>query len=183
MPQPVSYGHDVGELLDFVEAHLGPRYALFDRRADFDGYLTMKNVVVSLRFEVTDGCDCCHWKCQNISFGTIGMDVGEITRRIEEKNKKAATYDCGAASEKWLLIAASGSAPSNRAAAADQQVNWVDAELQEVCRNSPFVRIFFWERAAQWYKSLKPDEPAVSYSNLRGSKRGGDRNGDAASFQ
>jgi hypothetical protein len=124
----------------------------------------MKNVVVSLRFEVTDRCDCFDWQCQNISFGVIGTDVGKITERIKGKNKKAAKYDCGPVSEKWLLIAASGSTPGNQAAAADAQANWVDAELQEVCRNSPFLRIFFWERTAQWYKSLKPDELAVSYS-------------------
>ena len=69
-------------------------------------------MVVSLRFDVTDGFDCCHWTCQNISFGTIGTDVAEINRRIEDKNKKAAKYNCGEASEKWLLIAASGSAPA-----------------------------------------------------------------------
>lgn len=153
-----------GELLDFVEAHLGQRNAKYDRSADFDGYPTMKKVVVSLRFEVTDGWDCFHWQCQNISFGVIGTDVRKITERIKGKNKKAAKYDCGTASEKWLLIAASGSTPGNQAGPADAQVNWVDAGLQEVCGNSPFVRVFFWERAGQWYKSLKPDELAISYS-------------------
>jgi len=153
-----------GELLDFVEAHLGPRNANYDRRADFDGYPTMMNAVVSLRFEVTDSWDYFDWQCQNISFGVIGTDVGKITAKIKDKNTKAATYDCGTASEKWLLIAASGSMPGNQAAPADAQVNWVDAGLQEVCGNSPFARVFFWERAAQWYKSLKPDELAVSYS-------------------
>ena len=153
-----------GELLDFVEANLGQRKAKYDRRADFDGYPTMKNAVVSLRFEVTDSWDYFDWQCQNISSGVIGTDVRKITERIKGKNKKAAKYDCGTASEKWLLIAASGSTPGNRAAPADAQVNWVDEELQEVCGISPFVRVFFWERVSQWYKSLKPDEHAVSYS-------------------
>ena len=157
------------ELLDFLEAHLGPKHALFQRRADFDGYPTLKNMVVSLRFDVTDGFDCCHWTCQNISFGTIGTDVAEINRRIEDKNKKAAKYNCGAASEKWLLIAASGSGASNRAGPDGLDANWNDEGLQGSCRNSPFARIFFWERAAQWYKSLKPDEPVVSYSKDRSS--------------
>lgn len=159
------------ELLDFLEAHLGlgPKPALFQRRADFDGYATLKHMVGSLQFEVAAGRDCCLWTCENVSFGTIGTDVDEIKRRIEDKNRKAPRYNCGAATEVWLLIAASGSGPSNRADPDGLEVNWNDEGLQGSCRNSPFARIFFWERASQWYKSLKPDEPVVSYSKDRSS--------------
>ncbi len=152
------------EVLDFLEAHLARTSGLFQRRVDFDGYPTMKKVVVSLQFDVTHGFDCCHWACQNISFGFIGTNADVIRLAIAKKTSEDAKYKCGPADEIWLLIAASGSGPSNRSGPASQQVNWSDADLQRLCCNSRFARIFFWERVAQWYKSLKPDEPVVSYA-------------------
>jgi hypothetical protein len=151
------------ELLDFLEAHLDSGSALFQRRADFAEYPRMKGAVASLEWRRTDGFDWCHWTCQNISFGFVGINLGRITSAIADKNKEAAMYNWCAASEKWLLIAASGSHPSNAAGPANQQVNWSDANLAVLCRESPFDKIFFWDRGTRWYKSLKPDETVVEY--------------------
>jgi hypothetical protein len=137
---------------------------------DFAGYPTLESLVTSMSvYRIGGGCRAhrCGWRCSNTSFGFIGTDVDRIKIAIDRKNTKAARYNWRSANEKWLLIAASGSSPSNRAGPPDQLVNWSDPQLQQVCGNSPFQRIFFWDYVLCWYKSLKPDEPAVSYASER----------------
>ena len=159
------------ELVAFVEAHPVSKsnYPSFCRQ-HFSGYPTLESLICSLLlFRRTDDAvftSRCSWMCSNISTGNIGLNLRNIKTDIENKNKKAVSYNWGRAKEKWLLIAAAGNV-SNHAGGPIQDVNWTDTELLELCRNSPFDRIVFWERHRCWCKWLKPNKPIVELPGFR----------------
>ena len=155
------------ELVNFVEAHQDrpSKFLLFSGR-DFNGYPTLVSMLSSLgllRETNNAGDPRCTWTCINITSGCIRPNLEYIKSAINIKNKKATGYDWGNASEKWLLIVASSSNLSNVAGRDMQKVNWVDPKLLDLCRESPFDRIVFWDRDCRWYKWLKPSEKVVQY--------------------
>ena len=105
---------------------------------------------------------CC-WTCTNITTGYMRLNLEYIKSAIKNKNKKATKYNWANATEKWLLITASSSNLSNNAGPARQNVNWADPKLLDLCCESLFDRIVFWERVRSWYKWLKPSEEVVVY--------------------
>lgn len=159
------------ELVDFVEAHPVERskHVSWQFRGLVHRYPTIQSLLNSLilsrwtNHEVV--ASRCSWTCSNVATGHIGLSLCYIKTAIENKNKKADKYNWGDTSEKWLLIAASGATLSNLAGPAKQDVNWTDTDLMELCRNSPFDRIVFWERTRCWYKWLKPEERIMQYRN------------------
>jgi len=160
------------EIVAFTESHpvrLSEHCRWCSR--DFDnGYPTMQSLLASLWLSrwTNDAvfASRCSWICCNVATGQIGFSLPYIKTAIENKNEKASGYDWGNADEKWLLIAASGHTVSNRAGPHTQDADWTDAGLMELCRNSPFDRMFFWERISHWYKSMEPDNPIVQYRKL-----------------
>ena len=77
-------------------------------------------------------------------------------QRTEGRGRGAVKYNWMSAHEKWLLIVAAGDTLSNNAGPPDQQVNWNNSVLCDLCRKSPFDKTVFWEYTRNWYKSLKP---------------------------
>ncbi len=156
------------ELIDFVEAHrVGQSESLRFRCHDFNGYPMLESMLSRLRLsrwtdDAVHASRCC-WVCANITSGYIRLNLNYIKSAIKNKNKKATGYNWDNANEKWLLIAASGGNLSNNAGRDMQNVNWADPELLDLCRNSLFDRIVFWERIRRWYKWLKPSEKVVQY--------------------
>lgn len=159
------------ELVDFTEAHpVAPSERLRWCSRDFDEkYPTMQSLLASVLLSrwTNDAvfASRCSWICSNVATGNIGFSLRYVETAIENKNEKACNYDWDNADEKWLLIAASGATLSNQAGPPIQNENWADAKLTELCRNSPFDRIIFWERIRCWYKWLKPDSRTVQYRN------------------
>ncbi len=159
------------ELVDFVEAHPVRRSEHFRWWSrDFDDrYPTVQSLLafllLSRRTDHAVIASRCSWICSNVTTGAIGFTLRYIKTAIENKNKKASNYTWVDTNEKWLLIAASGATLSHQAGPPIQNANWTDAKLKELCRNSPFDRIIFWERTRCWYKWLKPDRRIVQYRN------------------
>ncbi len=159
------------ELVGFAETHRVARseHVRWCSRDFDDRCPTMQCLLASLLLSrwTTDAVHAsrCSWVCDNASTGNIGFHLRYVVTAIENKNKKATRYDWDNADEKWLLIAASGSTASNRVGPPIQDANWRDATLTELCRDSPFDRIVFWERICCWYKWLKPDSRTVQYRN------------------
>ncbi len=159
------------ELVAFVEAHpVRKSQHIQFRHRDFNGYQTLESLLSSILLSRwTDDvvlASRCSWTCSNVTTGGIGLNLSYIKTAIENKNKKANNYEnWGDAREKWLLISASGSNLSNHAGPPMQNVNWADSELLDLCRNSPFDRIVFWERIRNWYKWLKPSKEVVQYKD------------------
>lgn len=150
------------ELVDFTEAHPVRRseHTSWRSRDFYDRYPTMHSSLASLLLSrrTDDGVTAsrCSWTCSNVHTGPIGWSLCYIRTAIENKTKKALNYNWDDANEKWLLIAASGATLSNRTGPPALNVSWNDANLRELCRNSPFDRIVFWERIRCWHKWLKP---------------------------
>lgn len=158
------------ELVNFVEAHqVRQSEHLRFRNPDFNGYPMLGFMLSRLRLSRwTDDAvlaSRCSWTCSNITTGGICLSLKYIKSAIKNKNKKATRYNWGNANEKWLLIAASSSNLSNNAGPAMQNVNWADPELLDLCCESLFDRIVFWERVRCWYKWLKPSDKVVQYKN------------------
>lgn len=160
------------ELVSFVEAHpVRMRQPLTFRHRDFNGYSTLISLCASLlllrKTNVAVLASRCSWTCLNITTGGIGLNLGYIKSAIQNKNKKATSYNnWGCAKEKWLLIAAGGrNLLSNQAGPPMQNVNWADPQLLGLCCGSPFDRIVFWESIRCWYKWLKPRKNVVQYKN------------------
>ncbi len=157
------------ELVNFVEAHqVRQSQHLNFRRHDFNGYPMLGSMLSWLILSRwTDDAvlaSRCSWTCSNITTGGICLSLEYIKSAIENKNEKATGYNWGNANEKWLLIAASGKNLSNKAGKAGQNVNWADPDLLDLCCESPFDQIVFWERSCHWYKWLKPSEKEVQYT-------------------
>jgi len=158
------------ELVNFVEAHqhqVRPSKFLRFSCRDFNKYPTLVSMLSSLQLlrgtdDAVPASRCC-WTCANITTGDIRLNLKYIKSAIRHKNKKATKYNWDNANEKWLLIAACSSNLSNNAGPASQNVNWVDPELLDLCCESLFDRIVFWERVRCWYKWLKPSEKVVQY--------------------
>jgi hypothetical protein len=155
------------ELIDFVEAHqVGQSEPLQFRYRDFNGYPKLESMLSWLRLSETDDAVCVFRRslaCYNITTGGIGVRLEYIKSAIKKKNKKATKYNWGDANEKWLLIAASSDIISNHAGRAMPKVNWEDPELLDLCCESLFDRIIFWEKVSCWYKWLKPSEKVVEF--------------------
>jgi len=156
------------ELVNFVESHqVRQSEHLRFRCHEFKGNLILESMLSELRLSRwTDDAvhaSRCSWICSNINTGHIPLNLEYIKSAIESKNKKAIKYNWGSASEKWLLIAASGGNLSNIAGAHMQNVNWADPDLLNLCCKSSFDRIVFWERTCRWYKWLKPSQKIVEY--------------------
>jgi len=158
------------ELVNFAEAHRVRQleHLRFDYR-NFNGYPMLEFMLSRLMLSRwTDDvflASRCSWTCSNITTGGICLSLKYIKSAIKSKNNKATKYNWGNASERWLLIAACGSNLSNQAGAPMQNVNWADPDLLNLCCESPFDRIVFWERTRCWYKWLKPSEREVQYKN------------------
>lgn len=158
------------ELVNFVEAHqIKPSKSLRFSCRDFNGYSTLVSMLSSLQLlrgtdDVVPASRCC-WICANITSGNIRLNLKYIKSAIKNKNKKATGYNWDNANEKWLLITASGDNLSNNAGPARQNANWADPELLDLCSESLFDRIVFWERIRCWYKWLKPSEEVMQYRN------------------
>ena len=159
------------ELVDFVETHpVGKSAHVRWTSRDLEQHPTLQSLVATILLSRWTNDEVfasrCSWTCCNITTGGIGLNLGYIKAAIENKNKKANNYEnWGDANDKWLLIAASGSILSNHAGPPMQNVNWADSELLDLCRNSPFDRIVFWERIRNWYKWLKPSTEVVQYKD------------------
>jgi hypothetical protein len=157
------------ELVNFVEAHqVRPSGFLRFSCRDFNEYPTLVSMLSSLQLSRwTDDAVCasrCSWVCANITSGYVRLNLKYIKSAIRHKNKKATRYNWDNANEKWLLITASGGNLSNNAGPAiGQNVNWADPELLDLCCESLFDRIVFWERIRRWYKWLKPSEKVLQY--------------------
>lgn len=155
------------ELVDFVEKHpvrINTHECLASR--DFVGYTELRSSIDRIVLSRWTDDDVypsrCAWTCDNLAAGHIGCKLDYITGAIGVKNEKAKKYpNWGNASEKWLLIAASGNNVSNRAGPSMQDVDWEDSNLRKLCGVSIFDRIVFWERVSNWYKWVKPNEKLV----------------------
>ncbi len=161
------------ELVNFAEAHQVRQLERLQFRCrDFHGYPMLVSMLSRLMLSRwTDDAvfaSRCSWTCSNITAGGTCLSLKYIKSAIKNKNMKATKYNWGDASEKWLLIAASSDNISNNAGPAIQHVNWVDPELLELCGESLFDRIIFWERIRRWYKWLKPSETVVQYNTGSG---------------
>ncbi len=158
------------ELVNFVEAHQvrKSQHLRFHCR-DFNGYPMLVSMLSRLWLSrwTDDAVPAFrgHWICSNITSGGICLDLEYIKSAIKKKNEKATKYNWGNANEKWLLIAASDGNLSNEAGPAIKNVNWADPELLDLCCESLFDRIVFWERIRCWYKWLKPSEKVVQYKD------------------
>ena len=149
------------KLVNFIEAHqAGQSERLKFRSCDFNGYPMLESKLSWLRLSrwTDDAVPACRsaWTCENIKTGGICLSLEYIKSAIKKKIEKATGYNWGDANEKWLLIAASGGIISNNAGALMHSVNWTDPKLLDLCRESPFDRIVFWERVHCWHKWLKP---------------------------
>ncbi len=155
------------ELIDFVEAHqVRQSEPLPFRYRDFNGYPKLESMLSWLRLSETDDAVCVFRRsltCYNITTGYFRLSLEYIKSAIKIKNKKATKYNWGDANEKWLLIAASSGNISNNAGRAMPNVNWADPELLDLCCESLFDRIVFWEKVRCWYKWLKPSEKVVEF--------------------
>jgi hypothetical protein len=151
------------EIVDFLEVHpiagsvRFPQHTAASPGTEFSEFPTLKRMVFSMRLEEIPGI--AHFsrhqrRCFNISTGSIGLNLDYIRTSIKNKNKKAANYDWRRADEKWLLIVAACGNLSEHAGPPEEE-KWDDPELRTLCCESPFHRIYFWERARRWYKSLK----------------------------
>lgn len=97
------------------------------------------------------------WACCNLTTGNIAVSLSYIESAIEQKNKKATSFEnWGDAAEKWLLIAAGSGDVNTHAPRFAPNINWNDPELTKLCRSSYFDKIAFWEPVGQWHKWLKP---------------------------
>ena len=169
----ISLANQVAEeIVDFLEKHSfsgRKRFPPANARppiAIFSGFSTLENMVSYMWIHWKKGGDYYpynNWICENISTGCIGLDLNYIKSAIKAKNEKATEYNWQPTDEKWLLIAANGKILSNKAGPPEQQVDWNDSELGDLCRESPFDKIIFWEYVRDWYKSLKPNCPIVRY--------------------
>lgn len=158
------------ELVDFLESRpfkdeeqLPPYFSL-PPITTFDGFPTLKSTIFRMSINRIKGRYFrarCSWMCSNITTGCIGLNLNYIKTAIDKKNRKAAKYNWMSADEKWLLIVAAGDILSNNAGPPEQQVDWNDSDLQELCRTSPFDRIVFWEYVRDWHKMLKPNGPTA----------------------
>jgi hypothetical protein len=151
------------ELVDFLEGQAITDHARFPSHSahspgiEFSDFRLLKSMVADMSIQRIPGAilrPLCNWLCGNIVAGNIGLNLDNIRTSITIKNKTAANYDWRSADEKWLLIvAACGNL--NEQAGLPEEGKWDDPELHKLCSASPFDKIFFWERARRWYKSLK----------------------------
>jgi hypothetical protein len=157
------------EIVDFLEAHPITDSARFPSHSanspgiEFSDFPMLKSMVASMRIRRSPGLirlPRCSWLCDNVTTGSIGLNLTYIRTSVARKNKKAVNYDWRSADEKWLLIVAAGGNLSENAGAPEEQ-QWNDSELRTLCCASPFDRIYFWERIRRWYKSLKPTHRIV----------------------
>ncbi len=151
----------------FVEEDRIPPYAARPPITVFSEFPTLKSMVSYMLIRRIRGgvfSPRSSWMCSNITTGCMGLSLEYIKSAINKKNSKATKYNWMSAQEKWLLIVAAGETLSNNAGPPDQQVNWNDSELGDLCCKSPFDKIVFWEYPRNWYKELKPFAPTVEYS-------------------
>lgn len=149
------------EIVDFLKINpvrisQHPKFSIHD----FYEYPTLKSLCSSLGLtrETEDAVPVSRGRlnCSNTTTGNIGLNLNNIKSSIKTKNKKAKTYIWHNAEEKWLLIAASGSTPSNRAGSPTLNLKWKDTDLMNLCRlPSPFDKIVFWESISRWCKWLR----------------------------
>ena len=153
-----------GELVDFLKtnpvttAERFPRHSANSPGTEFADFPMLKELVDYMSVRRSPGFVLrprCSWLCDNITTGSIGLNLEYIKSSIKKKNEKATKYNWRSADEKWLLIVAGGGNLSEQAGIVEDK-EWNDSELRELCRASPFDRIYFWERIRFWYKSLKP---------------------------
>ncbi len=104
-----------------------------------------------------------NWRCSNIRASSVSLKIGHIVKAIQDKDDKAKGYNWRGAQEKWLLIVADGETTQAVAGPESQAWKWNDAVLRSVCNTSVFDRIVFIERAARWYKELKPESQVVRF--------------------
>lgn len=157
------------DLVDFLESHAiadsarFPAHSAHARGTEFSDFPLLESMVASMSVRRIPGGvlrPLCNWLCENISTGCIGLSLENIRTTVRNKNNKAANYNWRSADEKWLLIvAACGNLSENAGLPQDRE--WDDSELRALCCESPFDRIYFWERARRWYKALKPSRRIV----------------------
>jgi hypothetical protein len=157
------------EIVGFLEAHpfsgsaRFPAHTATSPGTEFSEFPALKRLVCSIRLQRMPKIGYFsryHWTCLNISAGCIGLNLDYMRTRIKKKTKQAAKYNWRSADEKWLLIVAECGNLSEHAGPPEEE-KWDDPELQMLCCESPFHRIYFWERCERWYKSLKPDNPII----------------------
>ena len=152
------------ELIAFMEAHpvrkLDELYFRRRDRRNFNGYPMLESMLSWLWLSRWTNdlvpASRSSLTCSNLRAGFIGLNLRYIEIAIAKKNKKAKKYSWGDAEEKWLLIAASGGIINNSAGPAIPDVDWANTNMLDLCRNSPFDKIVFWERYRCWHKWLKP---------------------------
>ena len=103
------------------------------------------------------------WLCSNLSTGHVSLDVEVVKSAIRRKNSIARSYSRDDLEELWLVITATGETISNHAGPISVSGALADSEIQNLCDSSPFDRIYFWERASRWHRSLKPNQTPVQY--------------------
>ncbi|UCE60139.1 MAG: hypothetical protein JSU63_00015 [Phycisphaerales bacterium] len=171
---PAALPRDLAEqLVAFFEScQIGKPHHYRFSRDDFAEFPVVYSLIeFILAWRETDGprpASRWRWQCFNTSTGTVGLNLRYITTAIESKNQKGETYEnWGNATEKWLLITASGLTVGNIIGSPMDDASWGDPQLRQVCEDSPFDRIVLWERSDSWYKWLKPNRAPVQYSTLR----------------
>ena len=151
------------EIVDFALSHpiaKGSGFHSF-RKSDFRSHGTMNQFLSSLRLSrSTDehvGASKDRWICDNVGTGPVTVSLEFIRSSIAAKNEKATTYNWGTATERWLLIACGGKHVNTDAPRFELvDINWNDPILVNLFRDSPFDRIFIWNRVHSQIKTLKP---------------------------
>ncbi len=129
-------------------------------RKEFVGYPTAMGLLTSLRLarstEEFLPTSRCSWRCANLTTGHVAVSLNYIKAAITIKNNKAVTYEnWGKAEQKWLLIVAGGGNVSTHAPRRNIGVDWNDQTLIQLCKDSPFDGIVFWEPVGHWHRWLK----------------------------
>ena len=157
------------ELVAFLECHpitgctRFPGHTRPSPGTAFDGFPTLRSLVSSMDLTPcpTDYFSPHNWPCWNIRCGFADLNLGYIKSTIKKHNEQATKYNWRSAGEKWLLIAATDAGDASTHAGAPDEQKFDDQQLRDLCRESPFDKVYFWARAWPWYKSLKPNEGIV----------------------
>jgi hypothetical protein len=149
------------EIVDFVEAHPAQTKSETQlyRHKEFDASIAMHALLSSIRFsrwlDAPAPICICDWSCSNITTKHISVSESYIKSAIRQKNRKAASYNWHDAEEKWLLIVAGGGHVNTCAPRLHAGVKWDEPDLKQLCAESPFDKIVFWNRVHQWQRWIK----------------------------
>ncbi len=123
----------------------------------------LRDYVRKVELAGTGSARCVSWECADANVSSIGVSAEEIAVIIQNKAKKFPKYKWYDVSERWLLISASGATVFNLAGARTEHVDWGLRELLDACSSAGVDRIFFWDRAFNWYKEVWPSGRLVKH--------------------